>query len=113
MPKLEDLTALNNENLYFPNQNFCVLPQDGLNKNYHPDDKYIYDIKRLTREETRYCNALFMDRINTYLGFSDLGKAVGSILTYKKLNAPPHIARNDYSELYRIIQGRYGGGRNV
>lgn len=113
MPELNTLTCLTNENLYAPNRNYCVLPQDGLNANYHTDDKYIYDIKRLSRDETRYCNSLFMDRINTYLGFSSLSKAVGSIIKYKKLNDPPYVPRNDYTNLYKIIQERYRGSLNV
>ena len=113
MPELNTLTCLTNENLYAPNRNYCVLPQDGLNANYHLDDKYIYDIKKLTRDETRYCNSLFMDRINTYLGFSSLTKAVGSIIKYKKLNDPPYVPRNDYTNLYKIIQERYKGSLNV
>jgi hypothetical protein len=113
MPDLEKLTCLTNENLYSPNRNFYVLPQDGLSQNYHDDDKYIYDIKKLSREETRYCNSLFMDRINTYLGFSSLPKAVGSIIKYKKLNDPPYVPRNDYTNLYKIIQERYLGSLNV
>jgi hypothetical protein len=113
MPDLEKLTCLTNENLYSPNRNFYVLPQDGLSQNYHDDDKYIYDIKKLSREETRYCNSLFMDRINTYLGFSSLPKAVGSIIKYKKLNDPPYVPRNDYTNLYKIIQERYLGSLSV
>ena len=113
MPELNTLTCLTNENLYAPNRNYCVLPQDGLNANYHLDDKYIYDIKKLTRDETRYCNSLIMDRINTYLGFSSLTKAVGSIIKYKKLNDPPYVPRNDYTNLYKIIQERYKGSLNV
>lgn len=113
MPDLEKLTCLTNENLYSPNRNFYVLPQNGLSQNYHDDDKYIYDIKKLSREETRYCNSLFMDRINTYLGFSSLPKAVGSIIKYKKLNDPPYVPRNDYTNLYKIIQERYLGSLSV
>ena len=113
MPKLDDLSELVNENLYYPNRNYYVLPPKGFVPDYHPDDKYIYDIKKLSRDETRYCNSLFMDRVNTYLGFSSLSKAVGSIIKYKKLNDPPYIPRNDYTNLYKIIQERYRGSLNV
>ena len=48
-----------------------------------------------------------MDRIDTYLGFSSLEHAVGSITKYKKLNTLPYTPRVDYTELYKIIQKRY------
>ena len=54
-----------------------------------------------------------MDRIDTYLGFSSLNKAVRSIVLYKRLTDAPYIARVDYTELYKIIQERYGGNIGV
>ena len=113
MPELSELTVLENEKLYFPNDVKYVLPQNGTFPQYHPDDKYIYEIKHLTSEETQYCNALFLDRINTYCGFSSLNKAVRSIIYYKRLNESPYIPRVDYTDLYKIIEQRYGGSINV
>ena len=113
MPELSELTVLENEKLYFPNDVKYVLPQNGTFPQYHPDDKYIYEIKHLTSKETQYCNALFLDRINTYCGFSSLNKAVRSIIHYKRLNEPPYIPRVDYTDLYKIIEQRYGGSINV
>lgn len=69
VPNLSDLTVIPNEKLFEPNRNHYVLPQMP-NKGYqnHEDDRYIYDVKTLNVGEIRYCNALFMDRIdnNTY-----------------------------------------------
>lgn len=115
MPGLKDLTLLNNEELYFPNEAKYFLPQphDGHSPVYHKNDKYIYKIKQLTSAETQYCNALFLDRINTYCGFSSLNKAVRSIIHYKRLNEPPYVPRVDYTDLYKIIEQRYGGNINV
>ncbi len=114
VPELGYLTMIPNETLFEPNRNYYKLPQEfGKPFRYHEDDRYIYDIKRLTNEEIRYCNALFMDRIDTYLGFSSLEHAIGSIIKYKKLNDPPHVPRVDYTELYKIIQKRYLGNLNV
>lgn len=113
MPPLSAITELNNEDLFFPNSVDYVLPQKPSHFNYHPDDRYIYQIKKLTARETQYCNALFMDRIDTYCGFSSLNKAVRSIVHYKRLNEPPYVPRVDYTELYRIIEQRYGGNLNV
>ncbi len=107
MPKLEYLTELVDENLYAPNENKYVYPQIDIIPKFHENDKYIYRIKKLTRDETRYCNALFLDRINTTLGFSSLNKAVGSIIKYKILNSFPYVPRVDYTEIYRIINEKY------
>ena len=113
MPPLSYLTKLDNESLFYPNDCRYVLPQNSTRHRYHEDDKYIYEIKKLTSHETQYCNALFLDRIDTVCGFSSLDKAVGSIMLYKKLNEPPFDPRVDYTELYRIIEQRYGGTINV
>ena len=113
MPNLEYLTELVNEKLFYPNSNKYVLKQDGISPKYHPDDLYIYEIKKLTRKETRYCNVLFLDRINTWVGFTSLNKAVGSIFAYKKANSYPFIPRVDYTELYKIINERYGASIDI
>lgn len=109
VPKLADLTELANEKLYKPNEVSYVYEQTDVFPKYHDDDKYIYEIKQLSREETRYCNALFLDRINSTLGFSSLQKIVGSLLLYRKLNAWPFVPRVDYSNLYKITNERYHG----
>ena len=113
MPELSELTILDNEKLFYPNDAKYVLPQKGLQYQYHSDDQYIYEIKQLTSQETQYCNALFLDRINTYCGFFSLNKAVLSIIHYKRLNEPPYVPRVDYTDLYKIIEQRYGGNINV
>lgn len=114
VPNLSDLTVIPNEKLFEPNRNHYVLPQMP-NRGYqhHGEDKYIYDVKVLTTDEIRYCNALFMDRIDTHLGFSSLNHAVGSIVKYKKLNDPPYVPRVDYTKLYQIIEKRYLGNLNI
>ena len=114
VPNLSDLTVIPNEKLFEPNRNHYVLPQMP-NRGYqhHEEDKYIYDVKVLTTDEIRYCNALFMDRIDTHLGFSSLNYAVGSIVKYKKLNDPPYVPRVDYTKLYQIIEKRYLGNLNI
>jgi hypothetical protein len=114
VPDLRDLTVIPNEKLFEPNRNHYVLPPiPDKGYQYHEDDKYIYDVKVLTTDEIRYCNALFMDRIDTYFGFSSLNHAVGSIVKYKKLNDPPYVPRVDYTKLYKIIEKRYQGNLNI
>lgn len=107
MPELSTLTEIPNEELFSPNTVEYVLPQSELTLNYHKDDKYIYKIKKLSSKETRYCNELFFDRINTWVGFSSLNKVVGSIFGYKKANTYPFVPRVDYTELYRIVNERF------
>lgn len=115
MPSLDYLTCLTNENLYEPNtvEYYLEQPTDSIKWVYHEKDKYIYQIKKLNGEEVRYCNALFMDRVHTYLGFSSLNKAVRSVVLYKRLNEYPYIPRVDYTNLYKIIEKRYLGSLNI
>ena len=114
VPPLEELTVIPNEILFEPNRIYYKLPQISQKEpQYHEDDRYIYAVKALSRAEKRYCNALFLDRIDTYLGFSTLDHVVGSIIKYKKLNDPPYTPRVNYTALYKIIQERYKGSLNV
>ena len=109
MPPLIELSNLTNERLYYPNDVKYVLPQNPLKPHiYHPDDLYIYNISKLTKNETIYCNELFLDRIDTYVGFSNLEKVIRSIIKYKKDNSYPFVPRNDYTELYELINEKYG-----
>ena len=108
---LEEITHISNERLFFPNNAEYVLPQDNGHA-FHDGDKYIYEIKKLSKKELLYCNALFLDRIDTHLGFSSLNMAVQSIANYKKINAPPFRPRVDYTPLYKIIEERYKSSIN-
>jgi hypothetical protein len=113
MPPLTYLTELVNEELYYPNNARYVLPQTPPQIKYHEDDEYIYEVKHLTGKEVQYCNALFMDRVSETFGFSSLPDVVRSVVLYKKLNSFPFIPRVDYTNLYKIIEERYGGNLNV
>lgn len=86
MPPLETLTKLINEELYYPNDARYVLPQNSPHYSYHEDDEYIYSVKHLSDKEVQYCNALFMDRVSHFFGFSSLPDVVRSVILYKKLN---------------------------
>ena len=108
MPDLDELSYLNNEELYYPNDVHYVYSQKPFKPpKTHPNDKYIYDIKKLNSVETCYCNELFFDRINTWVGFSSLDKVKNSLIGYYKANSYPYIPRVDYTELYKIINERY------
>lgn len=105
---LTELTVIPNESLFEPNHNYYEATKGEQNSGvYSENDQYIYDIKKLASDEIQYCNALFMDGINEYLGFSSLDSAFGSIIKYKLLNDPPYTPRVDYTQLYRIIEKRY------
>ena len=101
-PPLSYYTCMENENLYFPNNCEYVLKQDQGIK-HHPDDIYVYNIKKLTKKETQYCNVLFLDRTHNNLGFSSLDKVKASLEEYRKVQGP----RVDYSNLYKIMDKRY------
>lgn len=114
MPTLSELTVLNNESLFYPNDVSYVRPQNSYTSfDYDPNDKYIYNVKFLTADETAYCNALFMDRINTLMGFSSLEKIIRSIVKYKKLNTYPFVPRNDFMELYKLINDRFNANLDL
>ena len=51
MPELADLTELVNEKLYEPNEVNYVYEQTDIFPKYHDDDKYIYEIKQLSRNQ--------------------------------------------------------------
>ena len=106
-PKLSDLSCFTNENLFMPNKTVYKAVQTSNEIIRDPKDEYIYEIKKLKKDEIRYCNALFLDRIENFVGFSNFNKVVGSLLTYKKLNKPPFSPRNDYSKLYELIREKY------
>lgn len=107
LTSLSDLSYLENDELFKPNSVVYKKTQNGIEYDYDEDDKYVYQIKKLKTKEVQYCNALFMDRIDTHLGFSSLNNAVKSILKYKKLNSFPYIPRVNYDKLYQIINERY------
>ena len=114
VPTLQELTLIPNETLFEANRTYYVSPPiPGKEYQYHDDDRYIYDVKMLTNDEIRYCNALFLDRIDTYLGFSSLEHVAESLIKYKKLNEYPYTPRVDYSKLYKIIQKRELGNLNI
>lgn len=107
MPQLSELTNMDNEDLFYPNDNKYVYKQNGVEWKRHPNDRYIYKIKQLSIKETRYCNELFLDRINTFVGFSNLNKVAGSVFAYKRANSYPYVPRVDYTGLYKIISERF------
>lgn len=111
MLDLSQFTYMTNENLFKPNDTKYVYSQKPFKPlKYHPNDKYIYEIKKLSNDETIYCNELFLDRINTWVGFSSLDKAYESFIKYYESNSYPFVPRVDYTEMYKIINEKYNTG---
>ena len=93
---LEHFTLLNDERLFAPNRSTCNYDGEHLDS-----DTYTYTPTPLSAFQTRYCNALFMDRVDTWLGFGSLERIKGSAETYREMaNLHP---RNNYTALYHIL----------
>ena len=67
------------------------------------EDIFEYKIAKLTYAEILYCNSLFLDRINSFVGFSNTDAIRDSLLMYYKLTHTGLTARVNYDELMTII----------
>ena len=99
-PELKNYTKLENEALFAPNKSQRLMTDPEEEKK--PDDVFVYHPVKMSPSDCQYCNALLMDRVHTWLGFSDLRKAKGSILRYRKDNES-FVPRNNYDVLYHIL----------
>lgn len=67
---------------------------------YNDDDEYSYTIKRVKVEDAEYINMLMLDRIDTYMGYSDWKNIESSVKRYidfySEINMEPPI---DYKAL--------------
>jgi hypothetical protein len=102
VPSLNEFTKIPDEDLFEPNEVEYKMVQSGFVHSFSDDDKYIYHPHKLSGFETRYCNALFMDRIYHYLGFSSLEKVKRSTKLYHDLNEG-YVPRVDYTSLYNLL----------
>ncbi len=62
-------------------------------------DPYVYHPVKLWHEELVYCNALFLDRVHEWLGFTSLESVKDSVVEYDI----EEYVRNDYTELHKLI----------
>lgn len=67
------------------------------------EDIFEYKITKLTYDEILYCNSLFLDRINSFVGFSNIDAIRDSLLMYYKLTHTGLTARVNYDALMTII----------
>jgi hypothetical protein len=102
-PSLNEFTKIPDPRLFVPNTVSYAHPRYTPGPiAYDPADRYCYTPVRLSGYQTRYCNALFMDRIEEFLGFSSLEKVKRSIKLYYELNKN-YCPRVDYSGLYKVL----------
>lgn len=94
---LKNITCIPDKRLFMPNESTCDILDE-----HKEDDLYTYKPVKLTPFETRYCNALFMDRVHTWLGFESLDRIRESAKLYKKKAS--NYPRNDYTILYDILE---------
>ncbi len=99
-PKIENFTKLSDEKLFTPNKSQRLMTDPESEKK--PDDIFTYYPVKISSSDCQYCNSLLMDRVHTWLGFSDLERAKRSILRYKQENEGS-VPRNNYDALYHII----------
>lgn len=59
------------------------------------DDKFVYQIHSMNLEDVIYINCLVLDRIQTYLGFSETKEILQSVITYSCVKG----ALNNYDPL--------------
>jgi len=64
-------------------------------------DWYIYHPVKLWHEELVYCNALFLDRVHEWVGFTSLESVKDSVVEYDT----EEYVRNDYTELHKLVSG--------
>lgn len=99
------LTYITDTSIFQPNTNRYVNVDGHMQPtSFHEDDEYIYKIQNLNRKDTLYCNCLFLDRIETFLGFSHLFDLASSVLSYKKRTKKWKYAKVNYETLEKIIK---------
>ncbi len=89
-------TAMPDERLFTPNENLCRTT--GKHKE---ECEYIYRPVELYPDQVMYCNALFLDRVENWVGFNSMKKMKRSILYYMSDNKH---CRNDYTILLDIMK---------
>ncbi len=95
---ISNITNIPDWRLFNPNE--CIYRKQG---EYLDDDVFEYQITTLTNDEILYCNSLFLDRINTSFGFSNIDVIKDSLFMYYKLTFNGLTAGVNYDELMKII----------
>lgn len=94
---LKVITEMPDKRLFKPNESSC----DAMGK-HENKDTYTYRPVLLRPDQVQYCNALLLDRVENWVGFSSMEKMERSILYY---NAKGDArCRNDYGILMDIIR---------
>ena len=95
---IANLTNIPDWRLFEPNACNYIEPNECSD-----EDIFEYKITKLTYAEILYCNSLFLDRINSFVGFSNTDAIRDSLLMYYKLTHTGLTARVNYDELMTII----------
>lgn len=95
---ISNLTYIPDWRLFNPNE--CKYKEPG---KCSDEDIFEYQVSTLKFEELLYCNALFLDRIDTTVGFSNIDTIKDSLYMYYKLTQNGKTARVNYNKLMEII----------
>lgn len=98
---LDVITAIPDKRLFNPNESSCNMIGE-----HKEDDIYTYLPVELHPDQVLYCNALFLDRVENWVGFGSMKKMKRSVLNYKENN---RHCRNDYTILLDILRKSKSG----
>ena len=93
---LDMITEIPDERLFKPNESTCSTIGE-----HKDDDRYTYRPVELHPDQALYCNALFLDRVENWVGFGSMMKMKRSVLNYMENN---RHCRNDYTILLDILR---------
>jgi hypothetical protein len=93
-------TSIQDKNLFQKNKNVYVSLSKSKVGIHSDDDKFIYKIHSMNVDDVIYVNCLVLDRIQTYVGFSETKGILQSLITYSCIEN----ALNNYSPLLGAIE---------
>jgi hypothetical protein len=101
-PEIPDIwtTSFQDKSLFQKNKNDYVDISKSKMGVHSDDDKFIYKIHSMNVEDVVYVNCLVLDRIQTYLGFSETKGILRSLITYSCVER----ALNNYAPLLEEIE---------
>lgn len=96
-PQIPDIwtTLFQDRGLFQKNANQYVDPSQSKKGIHNNNDVFMYKIHEMNVDDVIYVNCLVLDRIQTYVGFSESGRIRRSLITYSCVNN----ALNNYDGL--------------
>ena len=92
-------TMIQDKSLFQKNKNLYIDPEKSKMGIHSNDDKFIYRIHSMKVDDVIYVNCLVLDRIETYLGFSETKGILKSLITYSCIDN----TLNNYTALLEEI----------